>query len=214
MARSSAEADRRKQKPAASGVAAILKTLRNRAGLTLNELARQAEVASSTISKIESGQLSPGYDIITRLADGLGVDVAELFKPSVGAAPTGRRGVTRRGQGEKHETDFYRYEVLVSDVAKKDFLPLIATVKARSRLDWDCLPSHEGEEMIYVLEGRVTVFSEHYEPLELDFGDCVYFDSRSGHAIISSSDTDAKILWVSSAHGPLTRPSRDADLNI
>ncbi len=204
MARATAVSKR--QKPAIGGVAVILKTLRNKAGLTLNELARHAGVASSTISKIESGQLSPGYDIITRLADGLGVDVAELFRPNIAAAPTGRRAVTRRGQGERHETDYYKYEILASDVARKDFLPLIANVKARSRFDWDTLPSHEGEEMVYVLEGKVTVFSEHYEPLELEFGDSVYFDSRSGHALVSTSDEDARILWVSSAHGPLTRP--------
>lgn len=86
MARKAANAAKR-PKPTPAGVAVIVRTLRLRAGLTLNELSRQAEVAASTISKIESGQLSPGYDIILRLADGLGVDVAELFKPAVSTAP-------------------------------------------------------------------------------------------------------------------------------
>jgi ribosome-binding protein aMBF1 (putative translation factor) len=43
-----------------SGIAAIVKTFRHNAQLTLNELAQRANVAASTISKIESGQLSPG----------------------------------------------------------------------------------------------------------------------------------------------------------
>lgn len=194
------------QKPTVSGVALIVRTLRLRAGLTLNELSRNAQVAASTISKIESGQLSPGYDVILRLAEGLGVDVAELFKPAVAAAPTGRRGVTRKGQGQVHDAGRYAYEALAGDVARKDFLPLVATIKARSRDEWSELPAHEGEELVYVLSGRVIVYSEHYEPLELDAGDSVYFDSRSGHALVSSSPQDAQILWISSHHSALATP--------
>lgn len=207
MARQTSSVPEKRAKASAGGVAAIVKALRHRAGLTLNDLAQKAEVASSTISKIESGQLSPGYDIILRLADGLEVDVAELFKPVAGIAATGRRGVTRRGQGDRYETNNYSYEALASDVARKAFLPLVATIKARDRLDWDDLPAHEGEELVFVLSGTVTVFSEHYEPLELQEGDSVYFDSRSGHAIVSSGPTDARIIWISSHDGALTRPN-------
>ncbi len=206
MARQTSPAAEKRAKAAAGGVAAIVKTLRHRAGLTLNELARKAEVAASTISKIESGQLSPGYDIILRLADGLEVDVAELFKPAVAVAATGRRGVTRKGQGGRYETNNYSYEALASDVAKKAFLPLVATIKARQRLDWDELPAHEGEELVFVLSGSVIVYSEHYEPLELMEGDSVYFDSRSGHAIVSSGPADARIVWISSHDSALGRP--------
>lgn len=202
MARKAASAAKR-PKPALSGVAVIVRTLRQRAELTLNELSRNAQVAASTISKIESGQLSPGYDIIVRLADGLGVDVAELFRPAVSAAPTGRRGVTRKGQGEAYATPNYAYEALAGDVARKEFLPLVATIKARSRDEWTDLPAHEGEELVYVLSGRVIVYTDHYEPLELGEGDSVYFDSRSGHALVSASPQDARIVWISSHHGAL-----------
>lgn len=206
MARPASVAAKR-SKASVGGVSAIVKTLRQRAGLTLNELAGKAQVAASTISKIEGGQLLPGYDIIVRLADGLGVDVAALFRPAMVAAPTGRRGVTRKGQGDRYESANYIYEALASDVARKEFLSLVATIKARDRLDWDELPSHDGEELVYVLSGVITVYSEHYEPLELREGDSVYFDSRSGHAITSAGPEDARILWVSSRHPALPSPS-------
>ncbi len=204
MARQATPAAEKRAKAAPGGVAAIVKTLRNRSGLTLNELARKAEVAPSTISKIESGALSPGYEIIVRLADGLGVDVAELFKQNLTTAPTGRRGVTRAGRGDRYETSCYNYEILAGDVARKAFLPLVATIKARERLDWGELPAHEGEELVLVLSGSIVVYSEHYEPLELHEGDSVYFDSRSGHAIVSSSPKDAQIVWISSHHSALS----------
>lgn len=180
------------------GLHAIVKALRTRSGLTLTELAERADLAISTISKIETGQLSPGYETIQRLAIGLNVDVAELFQPRVESVSTGRRGITRKGQGVRHRSKHYEYEALAADVSKKQFLPLFATIKARSVEQFGGLPSHEGEEFIFVVSGSVTLHSEHYEPLTLGPGDSAYFDSRAGHALVSSGPEDAKIVWVCS----------------
>ncbi|MBR1175228.1 helix-turn-helix transcriptional regulator [Bradyrhizobium sp. KB893862 SZCCT0404] len=179
-------------------ISGIVKTLRKRAGLTLAELAERSGVSTSTISKIETGQLLPGYEVILGLSIGLGVEVAELFRMNLTEAPTGRRGVTRSGAGAKYNSPRYVYEALAPDVSKKHFLPLVATVKARSVREFGRLPSHEGEEFVYVLSGSVRLYSEHYEPLELDAGDSAYFDSRSGHALISTSPDDATVVWVCS----------------
>jgi len=187
-----------------SGLHAIVKALRTRAGLTLSGLAERAELAVSTISKIESGQLSPGYETIQRLAVGLDVDVAELFHPRVEPVSTGRRGVTRKGQGVKHRSRQYEYEALAADVSKKQFLPLLATIKARSVQQFGPLPSHEGEEFVYVISGNVTLHSEHYEPLSLGPGDSVYFDSRAGHALVSAGAEEARIVWICSDRDALS----------
>jgi len=197
-------ADReRASRPAAAagqqgGLRAIVKALRTRRGLTLSELAERSELAVSTISKIESGQLSPGYETIQRLAVGLDVDVAELFQPRVEPVPTGRRGITRKGQGVRHRSKHYDYEALAADVSKKQFLPLLATIKARSVDQFGPLPSHEGEEFVFVVSGTVVLHSEHYEPLTLGPGDSAYFDSRAGHALVSAGPEPAKIVWVCS----------------
>lgn len=187
-----------------AGLDAIVKALRHRSGLTLTALAERAELAVSTISKIEAGQLSPGYETIQRLAVGLGVDVAELFVPRVEPVPTGRRGVTRRGQGVRYASDNYDYEALAADLARKQFLPLTATIKARSVDAFKALPSHEGEEFIYVVSGHLELHSEHYEPLKLGPGDSVYFDSRAGHALVSTGKEDAKVVWVCSDRDALS----------
>lgn len=194
-----------------SGLGAIVRTLRRRAGLTLVELADKGDLAASTISKIEAGHLSPGYETIQRLAIGLEVEVAELFQPRVDTAATGRRGVTRRGQGVHHKTAHYDYEALAPDLSKKLFLPLVATIKARSTASFASLPSHGGEEFVYVVSGTVTVISEHYEPLALEEGDSVYFDSRTGHALISSGPAEAKIVWICSDRDALQVQHKDSN---
>ena len=50
-----------------------------------------------------------------------------------------------------------------------------------------------------MLEGTVELYTEFYEPIELETGDSVYYDSGMGHAVISVSEADALILWVSVA---------------
>ncbi|SCK20076.1 transcriptional regulator, XRE family with cupin sensor [Variovorax sp. HW608] len=189
----------------AVGLEAIVKALRHRAGLTLTALADRANLAISTLSKIEAGQLSPGYETIQRLAVGLGVDAAELFMPRVEPAPAGRRGVTKRGQGVRYASEHYEYEALAADLARKQFLPLTATIKARSPDEFEGLPSHEGEEFVYVVSGSLELHSEHYEPLKLGPGDSVYFDSRAGHALVSTSKEDAKVVWICSDRDALSR---------
>lgn len=196
---------------AVSQVALIVKTLRQRIGLTLNELAQRSNVAASTISKIEGGQLSPGYEIIVRLAQGLEVDVAELFRSQFAVAATGRRGVTLNGEGTLYDTPNYSYEALVSDVARKEFIPLRTKIRAREHIAWEELPSHGGEEFVFVISGKIRLYSEHYEPLELSPGDSVYFDSRAGHALVSISDEDADVLWICSHVDALTQVRVAAD---
>src|SRR5262245_32795781 len=113
-----------------------------RAGFTLSELAQRSDIATSTISKIEAGILAPGYEIIVKLAHGLEIDVAELFRPRAGPMSTGRRGITLKGRGIVYDTPGYTYEALANDVARKEFIPLRVRIKARERLEWDALPAH------------------------------------------------------------------------
>ncbi len=186
-------------------IATILRRLRRDAGLTLQELGARCGLASSTLSKIENGQMSPTYDTILRVAGGLGIDMAELF---TGTAPSdigGRRTVTRRGQGVIRSTAQYSYEMLAAELSGKQFIPLLTTIAARSMSDFPSLVRHSGEEFFYVLSGQVTLHTEHYAATVLEVGDSCYFDSSMGHACVSSGDEPAEILWICSrVVAPLT----------
>src|SRR5690606_17447201 len=109
----------------------------------------------STLSKIENGQLSPTYEKILGLARGFDVDITALFAEPPPAAVIGRRSITRRGQGIAHVTANYAYELLCSDLTRKRMIPLLAQVKATEMQRFGALLSHPGEEVIYVLSGRI-----------------------------------------------------------
>lgn len=189
-----------------------VRLLRRDAGLTLRELAFRSEISISTLSKIENGQLSPTYEKIVALAHGLGVDTATLFADEASHAATGRRSVTRKGQGITHDTTNYRYEMLCADLVKKRMIPLLAVVKATEVRDFGPLLSHEGEEVIYVLQGSVVLHTEFYEPIELQAGDCAYFDSRMGHGCVAHGVQDAVIFWVCSSEQAQEVVRRDGRL--
>ena len=59
-----------------------LREFRLARNLTQAELAGQAQVALSHLSKLESGNASPGLDLLDRLAKSLGMTVTELLPPT------------------------------------------------------------------------------------------------------------------------------------
>jgi hypothetical protein len=44
----------------------------------------------------------------------------------------------------------------------------------------------------------VRLYTEFYEPVDLRRGDSAYYDASMGHNVISLSEEDATILWVTS----------------
>ncbi len=193
-----AEKHRQSRKPSAS-LSFTLRRLRTEAGLSIGELAVRSGLAPSTLSKIENGQMSPTYETILNLGHGLDVDVSELFAHKPAQSVSGRRAVTRRDEGAKLQTGSYSYELLGADIAKKKLIPLLTRINARSIQEFETLVTHPGEEFVYVLEGRITLHTSLYAPTDLEVGDCCYFDSMMGHALVSTSEEPASILWVCSS---------------
>jgi transcriptional regulator with XRE-family HTH domain len=193
------ESEKRGGRKHGHSLAVTVRRLRQEAGLTLGELALRCDLAPSTLSKIENAQMSPTYETILSLAAGLQVDVTELFAHKPSAPVSGRRTVTRKGEGAVLKTGTYEYELLCADIARKKFVPLLTRINARSIREFNTLVTHPGEEFIYILEGSVVLHTDLYAPTELKAGDSCYFDSLTGHAVVSSSDEPATILWVCSS---------------
>ncbi len=175
-----------------------VRELRKAKGWTLDQAAQQAGLARSTLSKIENGQMSPTYDAVKKLAEGLKITVPQLFTPAGRAQVSGRMAVTKTGTGLGHVTATYEHELLAGGLTQKVMLPYRATIRARDMAEFDGWVRHEGEEFLYVLTGVIRLYTEFYEPVELRRGDSAYYDATMGHNVISLSDEDATILWVTS----------------
>jgi len=174
-----------------------VKALRLGQSLTLEEAIKLTGLARSTLSKIENEQISPTFTVVHKLVHGLGIDLPQLFsEPSSGAQPSGRRDITRRGEGRPHPTATYEHELLATDLSNKKMVPFTTRVRARHFEDFPEWIRHDGEEFLYVLSGSILFYTEFYEPVRLNAGDTAYYDCTMGHALVSVSDSDAEVLWV------------------
>lgn len=180
-----------------SVLAQRLRALRQARDWTLKQAALATGVSASTLSKIENGLLSPTYDNLIKIAAGLELDVAELFTASDAHMGTGRRSLSRQGEGRQYETPYYDHRLLCTALSHKRMMPFHTRVKARSFDEFQDWSRHGGEEFVYVLEGEVELYTEFYEPARLKAGESFYIDSRMGHRVISLSEQDALVLWVS-----------------
>lgn len=180
-----------------SALAERLKTLRLQRGLTQGQVTQASGISTPTLSKIENGQLSPTYDVLLRLAHGLQVDIAELFVTAQSHMGAGRCSIERQGAGEIHDTPLYHHRLLCSQLANKKMMPFVSRIKKHRVKGEEGWSRHEGEEFVYVLAGRIQLHTEFYQPVTLAQGESFYIDSRMRHRVISVSDADAEVLWVS-----------------
>lgn len=177
-------------------VGAAVRSLRRERGLGLAEASLKLGIGRSTLAKIEAGQMSPTVGLLQKIARGLEVDITALISTRAGEPANGRRTITRAGTGRVHKSYGNVHEALAGELSNKRMLPFRSRIIARTTQaipDWH---RHDGEEFVYVLEGRVTMYSEFYEPSELGVGDSVYLDGRMGHCIIAAGDEDAVVLFV------------------
>lgn len=165
---------------------------------TLEQAAKQTGLARSTLSKIENGLMSPTYDALKKLATGLEISVPQLFTPPNTRDANGRLVTTKAGEGTAHPTTTYEHEMLAGALTNKAMLPYRTRVRARSIEEYDGWVRHDGEEFLLVLTGVVCLYTEFYEPIEMRRGDSAYYDATMGHNVISTSQEDATILWVTS----------------
>ncbi|MDW4547750.1 XRE family transcriptional regulator [Defluviimonas sp. D31] len=175
-----------------------VRDLRKERGWTLEQAAGQAGLARSTLSKIENGQMSPTYEALKKLAEGLSITVPQLFTPPSKAQISGRMAVTKAAEGQAHATATYEHRLLAGTLRAKQMLPYTARIRARSIEEFDGWVRHDGEEFLYVLTGVARLYTEFYEPVDLRRGDSAYYDATMGHNVISLSAEDATILWVTS----------------
>lgn len=179
-----------------------LKELRLRQRLTISDLSKQTGVSVSYISKIENGQATPSFDVIKRISDALEMGIEDVIQPGDKPNLTGRKTVTRKGEGVLFTSGQYDYCAHGAELAHKGMCPLEIIVHARDVDDFDHWSKHNGEEFIYVLTGAIEVHTEHYAPFILREGDSSYFDSSMAHVYVSVSEEDARVLSIS--HDPAT----------
>lgn len=180
----------------------LLRQLRKRNDWTLKEMSERTGIPLSTLSKVEHDRLTLSYDKLQQLGERLGLRMAELFadQDTPDVAVTARRSVGELDRAVRVNTRNYDYYYLCSDLRRKRMIPVLTRIRAKSVAEFGELVRHSGEEYIFVLEGRIEVHTDFYDPVVLGVGDSIYIDSTMGHAYVAAPGCDeATVLGVCSS---------------
>ena len=170
------------------------------------QVSQLTDLPIATLSKIENDKISLSYDKLVRISQGLGIDIGRLFgavpaggteTPGIGVS--GRRSITRSGEGSAIETKTYSHLYPAADLLNKQIVPIMAECKARSLAEFGPLIRHGGEEYAIVLDGVVEFHTDLYAPVRLNKGDSIYFDSSMAHGYIAACDGLCRVLSICSS---------------
>lgn len=193
--------------PSKPSFGGCIKNIRRDRKWTLKELSLATGIPISTLSKVERGLLSLSFANIQKLAAGLNLNISnlivngeeELLRQSF-SNQDALRSITRLNQADIFATDKYRCEVHGGDIQNKHMETMVVKITCRDISDYQDLQerSHLGEEFIYILEGKIRIYTEYYEPEDLVKGESIYLNAGMWHAAISLSRKDALVLSVCS----------------
>jgi transcriptional regulator with XRE-family HTH domain len=165
----------------------MMRNLRNRFGWTLKEMSEHSGIPVSTLSKVEHDRLTLTYDKLQQVSQRLKLPMSDLFAEGPEAREpriTGRRSIGRVEDAVRVTTANYDYFYLNTELRRKRMIPIVTHVRAKSLAEFGDLVRHEGEELVYVIKGRVEVHTEFYDPVVIEEGELIYIDSSMGHAYL------------------------------
>ncbi len=168
------------QAPIAALVATSIRRERERAGLSMTELARRAGLAKSTLSQLESGTGNPSVETLWALAVGLGVPFSRLVD-----MPRPATRVVRAGEGPviASEQASYRASLLASSPpnARRD----IYRIQAQPGEPRQSQPHLPGTiEHVVMSCGRARI-GPVTQPAELGPGDYICYPGDEPHVFLA-----------------------------
>lgn len=176
-----------------------LRRVRHLHKMTLAQLAEKTDLTKSYLSKIERGTAVPSLTVAMKIADVFGIGVGELLGERT-ADPTAtivRKSDRKRfdlgaGQGI---SQWEAITTLSVEGAVEVFVvhpPRKGTPDDLSRV----ASAHRGQELLFVLKGKVEITVDHAVIAVLDPGDSLTFDGYHPHRVRTVGATAAEVLMM------------------
>lgn len=176
-----------------------IKQLRTSRQIALEDLAIQTNLDINLLKKIEEEKIVPSLAPLIKIARALGVrlgtflDDSDQLGPAIVRAGGEEKGVrfTSQGSLSREHLNFYS---LAFNKTGRSMEPFIVEIEPAEPSDY-MLSSHEGEEFIYVMEGRIEI-NYGKDVFQLNAGDSIYMDSVVVHNVHTADNQPARILAV------------------
>ncbi len=164
-----------------------IKKARTEKDVSLDFVANETGFSTEYLEKVESDGIMPPVGTILQIARALDIDSAFLLKEQASE-------LTNRISESTKRTDNYAYKTLTPGVEKKHlkaFQITIDSMQEHSGVGYQ----HEGEEFVYVLEGKIEVLVGDNVNV-LDEGDSLHFNSSIRHNLRNLSEKEASLIVV------------------
>lgn len=183
-------------------VGPLIRARRRQLHMTLQRLADAAGISVGYVSQVERDLATPSLGTLAQIARSLDVGVDYFIAtPGVGNA------LSRAGERQAFAVSgsSILYERIGTDFAGNQLSSFILTVPPGYRSE---IVAHEGEEIIYILEGTLRVRIE-AEEMVLGPGDGLHFRGNRAHAWWNPAPAPTRLLWTGTV--ALFRPRRAED---
>ncbi len=176
-----------------------IKELRLKRNLTLKQVAKETGFSPALISQLENNNISPPIATLAKLSQFFNVKMGYFFEEETEPV---KYAVCRKGEGRQIERVIsksgkkhgYSYEALAFDFPNKKMEPFL--LRLEKEIDDDeSMYSHDGEEFIMVMKGKVVIAIEK-DRIKLSEGDSIYFDSSAKHRVLNPYKEEAYVLAV------------------
>ena len=165
-----------------------LKRYRTQNGLTLEELASRCELSKGFLSQIENDITSPSISTLGDIVEALGMDMSTFFKEE----KTAQFVFTDLDYFEDEKEDS-KITWIVPNAQKNEMEPILLELEPGGESNE--IPPHEGEELGYVLSGKVTMVMGE-ESYVIKKGQTFYITGDMAHQLVNDHQQKARILWV------------------
>jgi quercetin dioxygenase-like cupin family protein len=175
-------------------IASRVKELREISEVSASEMTSHLNIAPEKYAHYENGEEDIPASILVEIAQKLRVDTAVLL---TGENPRMNIfTVTRNGKGVSVERrKEYKYQGLASNFVHKKAEPFVVTVEPKPDGTPIHTNSHPGQEMNYLLDGRLKMMI-HGNEIILEAGDSIYFDSGYEHGMLALDGKAARFLAI------------------
>ncbi len=168
-----------------------LRSLRIARRRTLRDVAERAGLSESFLSQVERGRASASVASLRRIADGLGVSIADLFQPS---GPTQPR-VLRRDERPTLAFGILGRKMLLTQRPLHQLEVFVGEIDPGGSTGAELYAHGHSEELFVVLSGTVRL--ELGDGVhDLDTGDSIGYWSSTPHRISNAGDDTAEVMWI------------------
>jgi transcriptional regulator with XRE-family HTH domain len=168
-----------------------LRTLRRFRRCTLQTIAERSGLSESFLSQVERGRSNASIGSLKRIADALGVSMADLFEPDGLPGPR----VLRRDERPALQFGILGRKLLLTPRPLHHLEVFAGELEVGGSTGPEPYAHGDSEELFVVVSGSVRL-ELGGEEFELEPGDSIDYRSSIPHRVVNTGGARAEVLWI------------------